>query len=111
MVEFENGSKLAEFPLATSRRYKDKEGNLLEQTAWHRIKFRGPKADQVANIVKKGALVQVDGSIRYDSYTDKEGKEVHVTAITGESFSILMFPKRKDEGEGEGEKRQDDDEE
>ncbi|KAJ2785115.1 hypothetical protein H4R18_000703 [Coemansia javaensis] len=94
--DFSNGGKMASFPLATSRRYKDKEGNILEQTAWHRIQFTADKVDTVARLVKKGSLVHVDGAIRYDTFTDKEGNEVSRTVIHGTAFNILAFPKRKD---------------
>ncbi|KAJ2805415.1 hypothetical protein H4R21_001269 [Coemansia helicoidea] len=111
IVEFDNGGKLADFPLATSRRYKDKEGNLVENTAWHKIQFRGDRVDSVANLIKKGAFIQVDGSIRYDTYTNKQGVEVHQTQIMGDSFTILAFPKRKDaEGEAEGKQGAEEDE-
>ncbi|ORX70946.1 single-strand binding protein, partial [Linderina pennispora] len=86
---FENGNKLASFPLATSRRYKDKEGNLLEHTSWHRIRFTGNNADKVMRVVKKSALVQLEGSIRYDTYTNKDNVEVNSTTISGDNFKIL----------------------
>ncbi|KAJ1728083.1 hypothetical protein LPJ61_004228, partial [Coemansia biformis] len=89
VIEFSNGNKLVTFPLATSRRYKDKEGNLLEQTAWHKIQLRGDKAERAANFVKKGAMVQIDGAIRYDTFTNKEGVEVHQTLINADAFNIL----------------------
>ncbi|KAJ2813096.1 hypothetical protein GGI24_006579, partial [Coemansia furcata] len=72
---FANGAKIASFSLATSRRYKDGTGNIIEQTSWHKVKFTGEQADKIMRLVKKGAVVQVDGSIRYDSFTNKEDVE------------------------------------
>ncbi|KAJ1937062.1 hypothetical protein GGF37_005358, partial [Kickxella alabastrina] len=95
-ITFSNGKKMATFSLATSRRYKDAEGNTLEHTSWHRIKVSGDNAERVMNYVKKSALVQVEGSIRYDTYTNKDGAEVHVTNINADSFNIVMFPKREE---------------
>ncbi|KAJ2578995.1 hypothetical protein GGH95_003339 [Coemansia sp. RSA 1836] len=93
---FANGAKIASFSLATSRRYKDGTGNIIEQTSWHKVKFSGDQADKVMRLVKKSAYVQVDGSIRYDSFTNKEGVEVHTTTIQGETIRIIAFPKRPD---------------
>ncbi|KAJ2741689.1 hypothetical protein GGI20_005008 [Coemansia sp. BCRC 34301] len=95
---FANGAKIASFSLATSRRYKDGTGNIIEQTSWHKIKFSGDQADKVMRIVKKSAYVQVDGTIRYDTFTNKDGVEVHTTTIQGETIRIIAFPKRP-EGE------------
>lgn len=101
---FPNGGKIATFPLATSRRYKDPEGNILEQTSWHKIKFGNEQADRIMRIVKKGAVVQVDGSIRYENFTNKDDVEVHLTSIFGETFKVMVFPKRLD-GEQENSER------
>ncbi|KAJ2685648.1 hypothetical protein IWW39_004138 [Coemansia spiralis] len=92
---FANGAKIASFSLATSRRYKDGSGNIVEQTSWHKVKFTGEQADKIMRIVKKSACVQVDGSIRYDTFTNKEGIEVHTTSIQGETIRIIAFPKRE----------------
>ncbi|KAJ1959647.1 hypothetical protein GGI12_004232 [Dipsacomyces acuminosporus] len=98
-VSFANGSKLATFSLATARRYKDAEGNILEHTSWHKIKFGGENAGRVLRLVNKGAVVQVEGAIRYDAYTNKDGVESHATSIQGESFRVISFPKRKEDSE------------
>ncbi|KAJ2825093.1 hypothetical protein IWW50_003010 [Coemansia erecta] len=106
IVQFDNGKKLATFPLATSRRYKDAEGNLVEQTEWHRIRFSNDKAELIERLVKKGALVNIDGAIRYDSF-NKDGVDVHTTNIVGNSFEIKMFPKRRENENEEGQSESD----
>ncbi|KAJ2657541.1 hypothetical protein IW148_005128 [Coemansia sp. RSA 1199] len=93
IVQFDNGKKLAMFSLATSRRYKDGEGNLVEQTEWHKVRFNNEKAELVERLIKKGALVTIDGTIRYDSF-NKDGVEIHTTNIVGTNFDIKAFPKR-----------------
>ncbi|KAJ2397996.1 hypothetical protein GGI23_003345 [Coemansia sp. RSA 2559] len=92
--ETKTGKMRATFPLATSTRYKDKEGNILEQTSWHRITLGSVVGERASRMVKKGAVVQVEGSIRYYSYTNKEGVDVNGSEIIGSSFQILVFPKR-----------------
>ncbi|KAJ1851394.1 hypothetical protein GGH12_004134 [Coemansia sp. RSA 1822] len=93
IIQFDNGKKLATFSLATSRRYKDGEGNLVEQTEWHKVRFNNEKAELVERLIKKGALVTIDGTIRYDSF-NKDGVEIHTTNIVGTNFDIKAFPKR-----------------
>ncbi|KAJ1895957.1 hypothetical protein LPJ81_004848, partial [Coemansia sp. IMI 209127] len=92
--ETKAGKLRATFPLATSTRYKDKEGNTLEQTSWHRITLGPTLGERASRIVKKGAVVQVEGSIRYYSYTNREGADVNGSEILGSNFQILVFPKR-----------------
>ncbi|KAJ2162960.1 hypothetical protein GGF46_000146 [Coemansia sp. RSA 552] len=101
VIDFADGKKMVMFPLATSRRYKDGEGNLLEQTAWHKIRLTNENALRAEKLIRKGALVQVEGSIRYDTFTNKEGVDVNTTSIKGDSFKIVLFPKRKEGEEGE----------
>ncbi|KAJ1642225.1 hypothetical protein J3B02_004573 [Coemansia erecta] len=95
-VTFNSGKKIVTFPLATSRRYKDPEGNIVEQTYWHKIRIGGQIADSALNIVKKGCLVQVEGSIRYDNFTNKDGIDVHRTSIVADKYQIHAFAKRKE---------------
>ncbi|KAJ1771961.1 hypothetical protein EV179_003164 [Coemansia sp. RSA 487] len=101
--ETKNGKMRATFPLATSNRYKDKEGNTLEQTSWHRIALGSTLAERAMRIIQKGAVVQVEGSIRYYTFTNKDGVEVNGSEINGSSFQVLSFPKRKTDEEGQDE--------
>ncbi|KAJ1879113.1 hypothetical protein LPJ57_003013 [Coemansia sp. RSA 486] len=98
-VTFNSGKKITTFPLATSRRYKDSEGNIVEQTYWHKIRIGGQSAETVMNIVKKGCLLQVEGSLRYDTYNNKDNIDVHSTSIVADKFQVHAFPKRKDANE------------
>ncbi|KAJ1830636.1 hypothetical protein IWW55_003069 [Coemansia sp. RSA 2706] len=100
IIEFENGKKAAMFSLATSRRYKDADSNLVEQTEWHRIRFSNDKAELVERLIKKGTLVNIEGSLRYETF-NKDGVDINMTTIVGTSFDIKLFPKRRDGEEGE----------
>jgi single-strand DNA-binding protein len=88
-----NGSKLARFSVATNERWKDKDQNPVEKTEWHRIVVFGPKAEIAERYLKKGMLIAVEGSIRSNKWTDKDGNEresveVHITQGGGD-FTML----------------------
>lgn len=93
----ENGSTLAQFSLATSERFKDRDGNAHEQTEWHNIVAWRNLADIVGNYVKKGTPLYVEGKIRTRSYDTQDGQKRYVTEIVAETIQLLG----KREGGGE----------
>ena len=80
ITELEN-NKVATFSLATSKRYKDRRGDMQEETTWHNIVSYGRIAELVEKYVSKGTQVFVEGEIRTRKYTDREGKEHSVFEI------------------------------
>ncbi len=80
------GNKVAEFSLATSRRWTDRGGQVQEKTEWHKViawdSERGAKlADIVERFLRKGDKVYVEGEIQYRSYEAKDGTTRYVTEI------------------------------
>jgi single-strand DNA-binding protein len=69
----EKGNKLASFSLATSDRYKDKEGKMKDQTEWHNIVAWGNLAERCEKYLKKGKEVLIDGKLTHRSWEDKNG--------------------------------------
>ena len=67
------GDPIANFTLATSKKWKNKQGEYQEDTQWHRITAFGRTAELVSQVLKKGSLVSVIGEIVYGEYTDKDG--------------------------------------
>ena len=72
---------IAEFSLATSEKWKDKEGNKKEKTQWHNVVCFGAKADFVAKWVKKGMKILLTGKIDYQSWENPEGEKKYKTVI------------------------------
>ncbi|PPE03532.1 single-stranded DNA-binding protein [Holospora curviuscula] len=71
-----DGSKIANFSVATSERWKDKNGEIKSVTEWHRVVVFNPKlASIIERYFKKGKKVFVEGSLRTRKWVDKEGKE------------------------------------
>ena len=93
-----DGTAISRFSVATSRKYKDSQGQVQEETEWHRIVCFGKIAEIVQRYLKKGSPVFIKGRLRTRKYTDKEGIERFQTEIVCESLQML--------GSGAGEKAQ-----
>jgi len=85
-----NGATLTTIKVATSESWKDKQtGEMQERTEWHRVKFFGRLAEIAGEYLKKGRQVYIEGSIRTDKYTDKEGVERYATDIIANEMQLL----------------------
>ncbi|HMM47790.1 MAG TPA: single-stranded DNA-binding protein [Thiobacillaceae bacterium] len=84
-----SGEAIANLAIATTDKYKDKSGQLVEQTEWHRVAFFGRTAEVCGQYLKKGSQIYVEGSIRTRKYTDKEGIERYSTEIRGDRMQML----------------------
>lgn len=85
----DSGSCLANFSLATSRKWKDKNNNTHTDTQWHRLVVWGKLGEIVEKYVKKGSQLYIEGEIRYRDYDNKEGKKVYVTEIYVDTLKLL----------------------
>ena len=84
------GTSVAKFSLATDDRYTDKNGEKQERTEWHNITMFGKLAEICGQYLRKGKLVYVEGSIRTDSWDDKEtGQKRYRTEIIGNQMQML----------------------
>jgi single-strand DNA-binding protein len=88
-----SGSRVANFSLATSRRWKGQNGEQQEKTEWHRIVAWNNKGSTLADVVerfcKKGDKVYVEGSIEYRSWQDREGQTRYTTEINAREILLL----------------------
>ena len=93
------GKPVANATLATSSRRKDKSGEMIETTEWHRLTFFDKLAEIVGEYVKKGSLIYVEGTIKYEKYVNKSGVEVNATTIICNEMTILKRPENKEKPE------------
>ena len=77
----QNGGKAASFTLATTEKWKGKDGKPAEATEWHRIAVYGPTVEAVEKMLKKGDAVLVEGRIASRAFRDKDGNDRAVTEI------------------------------
>jgi len=84
-----SGDPVANITIATSSKYKGKDGNMVEETEWHRVTFFGKLAEIVGQYLKKGRSVYVEGRIKTRKYTDKDGIEKYATDIIANEMQML----------------------
>jgi single-strand DNA-binding protein len=85
-----NGTAITSIRLATSESWTDKQsGEKQERTEWHRVKLFGRLAEIAGEYLKKGRQVYIEGSLRTDKYTDKDGVERFSTDIIAAEMQML----------------------
>lgn len=97
-----SGTAVANFNIATSERYKNREGNMQERTEWHRVTAWGKLAEICGQYLSKGKQVYIEGRIQNDSYEDKEtGQKRYTYKIVARDMKMLGSPGRGPEREPE----------
>jgi hypothetical protein len=84
-----SNAKVASFPLATSERYRDRNGVLHENTEWHNIVAWRGFADTIEKYVKKGTQLYIEGHIRTRTWTDQTGNKKYFTEIIVDGIQLL----------------------
>lgn len=86
----QNGRKFVSFSLATSKRYRDNNGEQKEETQWHNIVIWGKTAETFENIgIVKGTQLYIEGEITNRSWTDNQGSKRSITEVKASTFQIL----------------------
>lgn len=89
----ENGAVVANFPIATSESYTDRNtGQKVENTDWHDIVVWRGLAEVVEKYVRKGHKVYVEGKLKKRSWQDKEGNTRYSTEVVADELTILSRP-------------------
>ena len=95
------GQSVAKFTIATDEKFTDRAGEKQERTEWHNIVAWGKLGEICGQYLKKGKLVYIEGSIRTDSWDDKEsGQKKYRTEIVARDMKML--DRRGDDGGGGG---------
>ncbi|MDR0703080.1 MAG: single-stranded DNA-binding protein [Azoarcus sp.] len=96
-----DGTAIANVNLATTETWKDKaSGERRENTEWHRVVFFGRIAEIVAQYLKKGSQVYVEGRLQTRKWQDKDGNERYTTEIRADEMKMLG--RREGEASGRG---------
>jgi len=86
----EGGAKVANFPLATTESYKNKNGERVEQTEWHNIVLWRGLADVAERFLKKGNSVYIEGKLRTRSWDDQAtGSKRYITEVIADNMTML----------------------
>lgn len=86
---FDETSSVSKFSLATTEKWKTKEGEKKEETEWHNVICYKGLAKVVESYVKKGSKLYVEGKIKTRSYDDKDGNKRYVTEIICHNLQML----------------------
>ncbi len=85
-----NGAAVSNISIATSESWKDKEtGEQQERTEWHRVVFFGRLAEIVAEYLKKGSQVYVEGRLQTRKWQDKDGHDRYTTEVVANEMQML----------------------
>lgn len=87
----DGGTPICHLAVATSRRYKDRDGNRGEETEWHNVVLFGKTAEIAQQYLQKGSEVYIEGRLRTRSY-EKDGVKRYSTEIIGESMQLGARP-------------------
>jgi single-strand DNA-binding protein len=100
----QGGEPIANFSLATNEVWNDRNGQRQERTEWHRVEVFGKQAQVVRDYLTKGRSVYLEGSIRYDEWTDKDGNKRNTTKIrvSGPNSRVVLLGGRGEGGAGGG---------
>jgi len=84
-----SGEAVANLRVATTDKYKDRNGETQEATEWHRVSFFGRTAEVCGEYLKKGSQVYIEGSIRTRKWQDQGGQDRYSTEIRGDRMQML----------------------
>ena len=82
-------AKVASFRLATTERYRDRNGETRENTEWHNIVVWRNNADVVEKFVHKGSQIYIEGKLRTRQWTDQTGNKRYTTEVVADSIQLL----------------------
>ena len=84
-----DGTMITNFNLATDEQWKDKNGEKVQKTEWHRIVTFGKLAEICGNYLVKGKLIFIEGRIQTRSWEDKDGVKRYTTEIIASNMQML----------------------
>lgn len=84
-----SGQAVTSFSIATTDKWRDKEGQMQERTDWHNIVCWGRQAEIANEYLKKGRPVYIEGRIQNRSYNDKDGNKRYISEIVTQRLQLL----------------------
>jgi single-strand DNA-binding protein len=98
----DGGSVVAKFSVATNERYTTRTGEQVDQTEWFRVEVWNDQAKTIEKYVRKGNQIYVEGRLKTETYTDRDGKERFSLTVRATTFQFLGSA-RQDGADGGGE--------
>ena len=85
----QGGAAITTLSVATSRKFKNSADELVEQTEWHRVTCFNGLGKNVANYVRKGSKVSVQGRLHYTKWTGTDGVDRYGCEILADTVDFL----------------------
>jgi len=89
---------VANLRLATSERWKDREGEMQERTEWHRVVMFGKLAEIAKEYLRKGDQIYAEGRLQTRKWQDQQGNDRYTTEIVANEMTMLGGRRDRDEG-------------
>ena len=93
----DGGAIVAQFNVATTEKYTNRNGEKVEQTEWFRVELWNDQAKVAEKYLKKGNPVYIEGRLRTEVWTDKEGKERTSLRVRANTMQLLGSPNDRQE--------------
>jgi single-strand DNA-binding protein len=93
----ESGSAVATLSLATTNRRKNKQGETVEETEWHRVVAYGKLAEIIEKYIDKGKPIYIEGRLQTRKWTDKQGIDRYTTEIVADIMQMLGQKNKSEE--------------
>ncbi len=85
----DNGRAVANFSMATSETYKNRQGERVTNTEWHNVVLWTPLAEIAEKFLKKGNQVYIEGKMTTRSWDDQDGNKRYTTEVVGREMTLL----------------------
>ena len=92
-----SGQAVTQFTVATNRRWRDQQDEWQEETEWFRVVVWGQQAERVAERIRKGNKVYVEGRIQTRQWEDQSGQKRYTTELIANQVTSLERRDRDDE--------------
>jgi len=83
------GTAVCSFSVATSEKRRDKAGEFQEITTWFRVTTWGKQAETASKYLTKGRPVYIEGRLRVDEYTDRDGKNRYSLELNASDMHFI----------------------
>lgn len=91
------GTPVCSFSMATNERRKDKNGEMQDNTTWFRVTLWGRQAETASQYLQKGRPVYIEGRLRVEEWTDRDGKPRHTLEVHATDMQFIGGGARSDE--------------
>ncbi len=83
------GTPVCSFSMATNERRKDKSGEMQDHTTWFKVTLWNRQAETAAQYLQKGRPVYIEGRLRVEEYTDRDGKQRHSLEVNATDMQFI----------------------